>query len=53
MKKGKFGKIEIIPNEDLIFDDKVKEQCKHCKRFGKKSTCPPFISSEYYEKLLS
>jgi len=43
----------INPKEDLIFDYKVIEQCKSCKRYGKKATCPPNISSTYiYQKLL-
>ena len=46
-------KIEINPNADLIFDPKVREMCKSCKRYGKKATCPPHIESvEYYSKLL-
>jgi len=35
------------------FDLKVVEQCKSCKRYGQKATCPPYVSSmEYYQKLL-
>lgn len=45
--------IEINPNKDLIFDQKVREMCKSCKRHGMKATCPPHIESvEYYSKLL-
>jgi predicted metal-binding protein len=48
-----FTTIDIIPNKDLIFDFKVREMCKTCKRFGVKATCPPYIDSfEYYEKVL-
>jgi predicted metal-binding protein len=45
--------IKINPKKDLIFDLKVREMCKSCKRYGKKATCPPHVESfEYYEKLL-
>jgi len=46
-------KLRINPKEDLIFDPKVIEMCKSCKRYGQKATCPPHIESfEYYSKLL-
>lgn len=46
--------ININPKRDLIFDDKVREQCKSCKRYGRKATCPPYVNSvEYYKKLLT
>ena len=45
--------IAIKPKEDLIFDLKVREMCKWCKRYGKKATCPPYIESvEYYSNVL-
>ena len=45
--------ITIKPKEDLIFDVKVREMCKWCKRYGKKATCPPYIESvEYYSDVL-
>jgi len=45
--------ISINPKTDLIFDDKVREMCKSCKRYGKKATCPPYVESvAYYKKLL-
>lgn len=38
---------------DNFFSNKIRELCKYCKRYGKKSTCPPNIDSvEYYKKLL-
>ena len=44
---------EINPKKDLIFDIKVCEGCKSCKRFGLTGCCPPSIGSfEYYKKLL-
>lgn len=58
MKKNAIGgtrirKIRIKPNCDLIFDNKVREQCRSCKRYGQKATCPPYTESvSYYEKLL-
>lgn len=44
---------EIDPKKDLIFDMKVVESCKSCKRYGLTGCCPPNIGSfEYYKKLL-
>lgn len=35
------------------FDNKVREMCKSCKRFGASAQCPPHLESvEYYKKLL-
>jgi len=49
MKKFKF-------NPKLLtgfFDEKIRENCKNCKRYGKKTSCPPNIDSvEYYRTLL-
>lgn len=46
-------KLMINPKEDLIFDLKVREMCKWCKRYGKKATCFPYIESvEFYSNLL-
>jgi len=45
--------IVINPKVDLLFDRKVAEMCKSCKRYGKKETCPPNIESvDYYANLL-
>lgn len=45
--------ISISPMKDLIFDSKVREMCRSCKRYGKKATCPPYVESVgYYQKLL-
>jgi predicted metal-binding protein len=51
--KEQLKKIVIVPKDDLIFDYKVKEQCKACKRYGVKATCPPNLYDiEYYKSLL-
>ena len=45
--------IKFDPKKDLIFDYKVREQCKSCKRYGKRATCPPYVESvDYYKELL-
>jgi predicted metal-binding protein len=47
--------IEFNPSKMLCrnFKDKVREQCKSCKRYGYKATCPPHVESvEYYKHLL-
>ena len=45
--------IEISPAQDLVFDLKVREMCKWCKRYEKKATCPPHIESvDFYSNLL-
>ena len=37
-----------------FFNQKVRETCKSCKRYGHKSTCPPYVESvAYYKTLLS
>ena len=41
------------PKKELIFDIKVCEACKSCKRYGLTGCCPPNIGTfEYYKKLL-
>lgn len=41
------------PKEDLIFDLKVIESCRNCKRFGKVASCPPHCPSmDYFRELL-
>ena len=36
-----------------LFSNKVREQCKSCKRYGTKATCPPHVDSvDYYKELL-
>jgi len=36
-----------------FFNQKVREACKSCKRYGHKSMCPPYVESvEYYRNLL-
>jgi predicted metal-binding protein len=41
------------PKKDLVFDLKVCEACKSCKRYGLVGCCPPHIGTfEYYKKLL-
>lgn len=47
------NQIVINPRDHLIFDLKVREMCKSCKRYGQKVTCPPYLESvEYYQTLL-
>lgn len=44
---------EFNPKTELIFDLKVCEACKSCKRYGLTGCCPPNIGTfEYYKKLL-
>lgn len=43
----------INPKRDLIFNIKVCEACKSCKRYGLTGCCPPNIGTfDYYNKLL-
>jgi predicted metal-binding protein len=45
--------IIINPKTDIVFDDKVREMCITCKRYGKKATCPPHIEeTSHYKRLL-
>jgi predicted metal-binding protein len=44
---------DFNPKTELIFDIKVCEACKSCKRYGLTGCCPPNIGTfEYYKKLL-
>jgi predicted metal-binding protein len=44
---------DFDPKKELIFDIKVCEACKSCKRYGLTGCCPPDIGTfEYYKKLL-
>ena len=37
----------------LEFSNKIREQCRYCKRYGKKATCPPNVAPvEYYKELI-
>jgi len=41
------------PKKELIFNLKVCEACRSCKRYGLTGCCPPTIGTfEYYKKLL-
>lgn len=45
-----FTLITTMPNK-LIFNEKVRDLCRSCKRFGKNASCPPNIESiEHYRK---
>lgn len=44
---------QFDPKTDIVFDLKVCEACKACKRYGLTGCCPPNIGTfEYYKKLL-
>jgi len=44
---------DFDPKKELIFDLKVAEACRSCKRFGLVGCCPPNIGTfDYYKKLL-
>jgi len=44
--------IHISPST-IQFNNKVREMCKSCKRYGCKATCPPHTESvEYYSEVL-
>lgn len=44
---------EFDPKKELIFDLKVCEACRSCKRYGLTGCCPPTIGDfNYYKKLL-
>jgi len=36
-----------IKNIELFYDFKVTEQCRSCKHYGKKATCPPYAKVIY------
>ena len=44
---------DFDPKKNLIFDIKVCEACKSCRRYGLTGCCPPNIGTfDYYKKLL-
>lgn len=44
---------DFRPGHDMLFRAKVREMCKSCPRYGRKTTCPPAIEPvEYWEDLL-
>jgi predicted metal-binding protein len=44
---------DFDPKKDLVFNLKVVEACRSCKRYGLVGCCPPNIGTfEYYKKLL-
>ena len=45
-----FTTIETAPDK-LIFNEKVRDLCRSCKRYGKSATCPPYLETiDYYKK---
>lgn len=45
--------IKFTPKDNLVFDLKVVEACRNCKRHGTKASCPPYVfETHYYRKLL-
>ncbi len=50
IKIFEFSPAKILPP---LFDYKVREECKSCKRYGAKATCPPYCAEvDYYQQLL-
>lgn len=45
-------KLFEINLNDIIFEERIKHLCLHCKHFNVKHTCPPKISIFDYKKLL-
>lgn len=53
MEDGNMVVREIDPKKDLIFNLKVNEACRSCKRYGLTGCCPPTIGDfPYYKQLL-
>lgn len=45
--------IENLPIEYMVFEERVKQKCFHCKNYNRKWTCPPKMNHIDYPKLFS
>ena len=46
----KYADLKLIPFpiEDMVFEERVKQKCFHCKNYGTKWTCPPHLPNVNY-----
>lgn len=44
-------KVVEIPISNMIFEERVKQKCYHCKNYGVKWTCPPRLPNVDYPKM--
>lgn len=40
-----------FPVMDMVFEERVKQKCFHCKNYGTKWTCPPHLPNVDYPKM--
>ncbi len=45
-------KIVDFPIGNMIFEERVKQKCYHCKNYGTKWTCPPRLPKVDYPKMV-
>lgn len=44
-------KVVEIPIANMVFEERVKQKCYHCKNYGHKWTCPPRLPNVDYPKM--
>lgn len=48
-----FDTVIIDPKTQVFFDDRTRDMCRSCKRYGSKATCPPYVENlEYYKNTI-
>lgn len=50
-EKYPYLKIVEIPLVNMVFEERVKHKCFHCKNYGNKWTCPPHLPNVDYPKM--
>lgn len=51
--KFKELRIKELPIDAMVFEERVKQKCFHCKNYNRKWTCPPRMNHIDYLKLFS
>ena len=53
--KEKYPELDIVPIDlqNMVFEERVKQKCFHCKNYNYKWTCPPKIPNVDYHKLFA
>jgi predicted metal-binding protein len=52
-KYDKDMRILLIDSKNIVFEERVRLNCFHCKRYSTNWTCPPKIPDIDYKKLIS
>lgn len=52
-KYGELLELYSLPISSMVFEERVKQKCFHCKNYNHKWTCPPKTNHINYKKLFS